>query len=523
MKIARYFCLAAVILTLAGCYEDKGNYEYEDLLEPVISVPWSTEVVQGETLRIEAELEPQSPRTVDDYVVEWYIESEKAGEGLVLEIPNYQGIMGTRNTNMVIVRDKLNDAKYVSEFTITTTAPMQSGWAILSDDGGQTKLHFIRETRVMDDVNEDLVVGQTFTPFLDCVEGLPASPKKLIEHWSTSRSALGEVAVLCDQNQVWELSGDNLAKVVDLKMEFMDETLPVDLNTAGILYAFHGSYVYSQDGNMYGRRNNDMEGYHTGRYLPLPVQPSGGGMKVGFAVNVIAGYYTTQALVYDSEHKRYIVITDDYYSSDGGELVPVTRYSSSVGEDAINTIDLSNMGDVKIYGCTPNVGGYFDTPYYAIVEKEGRFYVQDFSIEQSYGSVSCTNYTLTEISWGNLVSDDSQFIINDKGDYMFFTSGDKIYYNRRNTDQPKVFESYDGVKVTSIALDVCEYDWYQCQNWQFGVGLEDGRFIIYDVSPTGINEVNEGREPVEIYEHNELGNIKSVIYKIGTVPNSRGQ
>ena len=517
MKIARYFCLAAIVFTLAGCYKDKGNYEYEDLIEPLVSVPWSNEVVQGETLRIEPEFEPQAPRTIDDYLLEWYIESEKVGEGLVLEIPDYQGVMGTRTNNTLLVTDRITDAKYTYSFSIETIAPMQSGWAILTDDGGQTKLHFLRENRASTQVDD-----VTYTPYLDCVEDLPASPKKLIEHWNArATSVLGEVAVICDQNQVWELSGDNLAKVVDLKMEFMDETFPADLNVSDIMYLYHGSYVYTKDGNMYGRKNNDMEGYHTGRYLSLPVQPTGGGMKVGFTTNVMSTGRSNQGLVYDSEHKRYIVITDYYYSdSDAGLVIPVTRYSSSVSSDVIQTIDLSNMGDVKIYGCVSHMSGYYDNPYYAIVEKEGKFYVQDFTIQSSWGSVSCTKYTLTEIQWGNLLSDDSQFIENASGTYVFFTSGDKIYYNRRNTDQPKLFESYNGVKVNTIAVDLYEYD-RGVESYQLSVGLEDGRFIMYDVSLVGMNEVEEGREPIVIYEQADMGNIKSIIYKIGALPFSR--
>ena len=517
MKIIKYFVTMAVAAILAGCFEDKGNYDYKELYEPTLDYETNISFLIGDTLKNKLEITPVAPRTVDDYKVEWYVSGEKVGEGLELSIPNFT-IRSGYSSHYFILEDLVTGIQFRNSFSINATAIYESGWAILSEENGETHLHFVRGNRIIDD--DDNVTGTEFTLHKDVYTGLPNGPKRVVEHWCESTSILGEIAVICENNNVVELDGDFIY-VVSLKDEFIDNTFPADLNVDNAVYMLNNSFVYTKDGAMYSRNNADPGGFHTGRYLNVPLYPGGGGMQVGFTVT---SHYTNsyQALAYDSQNHRYLVLNDDNYGNNILSLI--SAYDGN--EDTVaGNILLEDMGANRraiacgSYLCDPYY--YSKSRYYSIIkdDSDGKYYMHDFEIEVGRNTSYVTRYTQAELPWGaGKLSDETMIaVLPDEKNRVFFATGNNIYFNDKNADDPTLFKTFPA-KITAIDFDICEYSWYTFGNRQLCVALENGEFYIFDISYDAMRKIINGGEPTELFKADGLGRIVDATYKMGAYP-----
>lgn len=504
MRVTKYIFAAAATLMLCGCFEDKGNYDYIDLKQPEDRMDWTYYAEIGKRLEIKPDLGFPEPKTADDYLFEWYVLDEKIGEGYPLVIENYQGRISNWKSKLVVT-EKNTGIRYFYEFMLNTSAPMQSGWLIIGEKGGKTKLDFVPV--VIKDEKPEYKLLENIIP------DLPANPKKMVEHWG-AKNDLGQVAILCADNKAAEYDGKNFAKVIDVEREFIDTHYPAGFSLDDIHYMKFNSLAYSVNGDMHARYNNIQDAFQTGSYMQVPLYPENG-MKVGFTVwsrYLMSG----QGLIYDTQNNRFLVALDENDKS-AGRVLPILTYHKDQKMEKIFPLNDIGAGNKVLACCSFPHSSYWSCFYIALIRgNDGKTYTQEFSVDvypRTSASAAKSIVERREITNGHLLGADTKMLVcYDEYDKSFYATGDKIYYMTRTGTTLRPFADFKGVNVASFTYDVTKYP--TLANRQLGIGLADGSFKVYDITVPGINNALDDN-PTVLFDCKTMDKIVNVIHKQG--------
>lgn len=504
MKSIKILLIAVLPFIFGRCYEDKGSYNYEQMSDPQVSgLDYLYKVGLGETVKITPTVTyPGGRKPVVSY--EWNIDGRIVSTDSVLLIEQYAGSVGKVSCSFNVINDA-EGVKYMNFFQIEVSPTYGTGWLILADREGKSELSCIRFKNVTED-GETKVVYEEFPNVYEGNAGeiLGREPLKMVEHWCYDFMRMGEILVINKGSDCVELDGGALSKVVTLRQEFIDEKYPKDLKVTDALYVFDNSYVLSENGHVYSRKNEDTKNFQTGRYSqePVYVQDS---LSVSHVIPS-ASLELYHALMYDKYNRRFLWI-NTYSSYQPGLISPVSYTGYKPGFTPLN-----NLGDKDLVYCGYYTSSEFATSGYITILKSdaGTYYIQDFQI-YALMTVRVNDIYEKEFVGGSLLKADSKIMALPKRNYLFFTSNDKLYYYDRLTGLfPTEYVGFNGVKIASIH--------YNKECTQIAVGLENGKFYIYDITDPSL----AGGEPVLVYEATEnYGKIVDVIYKYGTLLNRR--
>lgn len=515
MKRINILWIAVISTILWGCYEDKGNYNYEELNTPVIpNLEYPNNmfyITDGDSLYISPEISykiTQNP----DVTYEWTLNKEVISTETELKIDAYKGKLGFLRGSFNIT-DKSTGIKYFNSFTLTVSSKYQEGWLILTDNGGKSNLSFIRETSEVKNGKEVITfkMENNINP-----EGYGRTPIKLIEHWTDNSSTLGEIMVMHKESDGVELDGNSLAQVVTTKQEFINETYPENFKPKDALYLLWNSYIQTEDGVVYNRRAIDVKGYQTGVYLTLPVSANG-----GFKVEkIIPSRYVKsyQGLVYEvsNNHRRYMMITDESsYSPEYAGLILPLIYTKYPNDSYSHFDDLGDM--VLRHGGFFN-GSYGSSGYFTLLQSDSdnKYYMQEFVLGSSYGraSVSSFNYQ-TVFPGSDLIKEDSKMLVCPNNSRVFFTSENKLYHVDRALKENMIVREYTNPGFTSKITAL----FYHKYEDRIMVGLENGEVYILNTSVEALSQGGRVLYPTELQggypADAKLGKIVDLIYKYG--------
>ena len=299
-----------------------------------------------------------------------------------------------------------------------------------------------------------------------------------------------------------ELDGGALTKKVAVKQEFIGEAYPRGFKAKDATFSFNNSYLISEDGKMYSRKSEDVGNYHTGLYGQEPVYVADS-LSIKFAIpaKFMNAYHM---LVYDGYNRRLIWIAYDTYQP--GKINPLVYAADP------KFTNLGDMGDKDLVYCGYyKVSDFATSGYFALLKSDaGQYYVRDFKLYSYIFSAMVTDNYEMEFPGASLIKPDSKFLSLPLRKYFFLSSGDVLYYYDKATLEkaPKRYVGFDGVRITSIQSNK--------DNNQIAVGLENGKFYIYDITDKSL----AGGEPQLVYEaETNFGKIVDVIYKYGTLLN----
>ena len=138
-KIINLLFIIPLLVTLASCYEDKGNYDYINLPDIAIKAKDTVNVTQLHTLEIPADVNLNGEAETD-YEFSWRIWSNNIG-GI-----DQQKIIGnTRNltykvtevpgtyTLVLTVRNKITDVKSYKQIHLVISGSITEGWMVLQE------------------------------------------------------------------------------------------------------------------------------------------------------------------------------------------------------------------------------------------------------------------------------------------------------------------------------------------------------------------------------------------------------
>lgn len=157
MEKSKYFLLATAMLTLASCFSDEGNYDYDaPLVINVEGIEKSYSVSPtGDILQINPVIKPAGR----DYDCFWTVTSASATWGDKVDtISRSQNLEYKINLDMGAyklrfnAKDRLTGVFSYTEYDLSVTTDMETGWWILKTIDGNTDIDFFSNEKAKPDV-----------------------------------------------------------------------------------------------------------------------------------------------------------------------------------------------------------------------------------------------------------------------------------------------------------------------------------------------------------------------------------
>lgn len=167
-KLIYLFFLLPLMLNLAACYDDQGNYDYTDLPDVAIKMQDTLYVTQFKTLELTAEVDldgvPES-----DYEFSWRIWSnDVAGTWAQKEIGNGKHltheVLETPGsyTLLLTATDKKTEVKTYKQIYLTVQGAITEGWMVLQEKEGKTDFDLIMSPYFSNRVENDEILHNVY-------------------------------------------------------------------------------------------------------------------------------------------------------------------------------------------------------------------------------------------------------------------------------------------------------------------------------------------------------------------------
>ncbi|MES2455910.1 MAG: PKD-like family lipoprotein [Bacteroidota bacterium] len=430
MKQKLLYLLAFAAIFYTSCKKDLGNYTYSPPSEPVIKGIQDANIsaLIGDSLIIKPEVTFAGADPMKDLNFEWRI--------LLLEELrelSYTGYpfkmlfnLGTgERSATLIVTDKRNGLIYKYKFKITGTTQFSNGTLILSNDGGNSKLSFVKPDKtVLANIYESLQEGS-----------LPKNPVQFYYSKPLPYQLLSkeEYWILCNDptNGSVIVNPSTLLRKDNFKSQFF---LPPTTIVPGHLETSQGTLSYGViNGKLYigvfttapfapdyGKYGNEQ----IGDYNLSPFFTFAGGFYIG----------------YDIKSKGFVVF-------DGGGNYAGKNYESSTLPTA--PFDPKNTGfDNLVYMKASSAG----TTYAFFRSTEGSTYELKFNNQLSANPRVITAEQKRIFAGSSLVQSDSKWIRNSIN-VFYFSSNDKIYrYNPISESLEQQEANFGGKKISMLKI-----------------------------------------------------------------------
>lgn len=533
MKYIKLYIALSIFGLLVGCFEDEGNYTYEEINPPL----WVQEfnetspkniygyAGEGETMKFSGSSMfrwgSDSVERAGTVRYEWKIGDVVIGDQLDFEIPTdelvekiglkrYSNDKGEWGTFNVIEKETgITFPARLYVWIYPTFAP--DDWYILSENNGNSKVSVIRSRRVTEQ-------GQTVTKYelkddaYKSINGheIPGHPLELSMETSRDVSASGACVIITDQ-VAYEVNVQNMVKVSELKDQFLDG-VPENFDVIAMKEKAPqsssfgegaASFIATKDGRLFTRMRS--ANYLVGKYLTEPYYIDAKGYKI---TKLGHSLYGNVIPCYDEKNRRIVMATtwreDINHGGGMGDVTSVykTRVIPINESYAVPVGGFPEGTEVLFLGAKNHISwGYqgttqlFTVYYNDPTMSKPQTLVGDFSFDNRNASLVYRGFE----RWFYLPEklDASSVILvsanlrgygetADAAKYRdFYTVENKLYYVQRGIDYYDTnvrfveFNASFPVKITSLAYAFFDLD-------QLWVGCEDGSIRAYDI--TSINE-----------------------------------
>lgn len=478
-----------------ACTKDKGNYQYNDGKKVDISIPAGTyNALLGDTTTVNPVRKYADPTDTLNYTHEWYIDGKFYSDKPTLKYSTTES--GLRYVNYYMTDKKSGVTFAPSVFFIFVTSPFQNGWGILYEKDGQSELGHVRVANNQYYDYKDLY--KTFNKG----EQLGSAPLKLRDY--IVRGGRGMYILQRGGQGPVELDANTLQKKLVASQVFLGG-VPSDFAPVDMAFFPTADLLVNQNGDLYARFFNGALAF-TVPWMSTPITTKGG-LKIADVWDSWSRT-STFALMYDKLNKRVMKTRVNAFSTGGGITID-TLVRPSVPYPA-NYTPLNNLGTWEyVWGGTFNdVNTSMDGAMLIRNPADQNLYYQTFNY-----MITSTEERLTPkeriLFPGNIyVSPTSKYVAIKGRDYLFFTGGagnNQLYYfDITSRTVVKLYTSYSS-RITALTSSD--------DSQQVAVGLEDGTFILYDIS----NATLIGGSSKELHRFSGLGKIADIIVKGGNM------
>jgi hypothetical protein len=495
-----------------ACYEDKGHYEYLPVNKVTITMPvFSTlDANMGDTLYFTPTITFADPDTDPDdfeywweYMGMWGLldHHELICEGQELRfVPR---LVGSQNVQFC-VKESRTGAITTASLTINGGSVYAKGWLILREEGGETKLTYIRPDRsVPGDANSERV----YVPYIDLYgrlfpgESLGSGPIALRQAFSMRGTQ--SVFYVMQENESTCFNGVSYVREIRLAQEFIGG-LPAGFAPRDYFQGNYSSMVLNADGRVYYRcpyygSNTDLFTYS---FANFPMEYQGQTLKIDRIVPNVAET-ACFFIVHDKENKRFLWV---YAGSEtaGGSLMPGTFTTEGP------YLDYNDLGDAEIlYSAFYNQMGSWNATVadnITLYAKNGDVYVQrcQGTIGQGLSVVTSMSVNVMQnalFSGQGYLSPATKYYQLKTRNYLFFATGNQLYYYDHRTGTPHLFYTFPaGDEVVDMDSNP--------QASELGVVLTSGKFVTLNIEDNRLMG-NDNK----IYEIDIPGRIVDLEYK----------
>lgn len=544
MKSIRLYIILFLFGLLTGCFEDEGNYSYEEINPPLWSDNFNTSSPKrmsgyagdGEVMKFRGSKmftwETDSAMRAEEVRYEWKIKGVVISEELDFDMPTdevvkkigltrYSNDMGEWGTFSVI--EKKTGITFPARLFVYFYPPFApDDWFILSENGDKSKVSVI-SPRTVSENGKNTVNYKLKEDVYATINGhdIPGKPKDLVMETSRDVSAGGACVILTDQ-VAYEVNVQNMMKVDEVKDQFLDGA-PVDFKIAAMREKApsspsfgegSASFIVTEDGRLFTRMRS--ANYLVGKYLTEPYYIDAKGYEI-----TMLGHstYGQNIPCYDAKNRRVVMATtwredvgEDMYNKTSVYKTRVIPLKSHVNvpvsgfAEGTEMLYLSQKNHIS-WGFTGT--SLLFTAYYNEPGADGTI-IGDFGFDNrsaafKYAGLErkLTLPVKLDASSVFLVSSNyrSSTYAEDAKYRDFYSVGNELYFVQRAADWMDTsvrflkFNATIPSKITSLAYAFFDLD-------QLWIGCEDGTIQAYD-----IRNINS---PVLLFEKNVGGKVASI-------------
>lgn len=544
MKSIRLYIILFLFGLLTGCFEDEGNYSYEEINPPLWSDNFNTSSPKrmfgyagdGEVMKFRGSKmftwETDSAMRAEEVRYEWKIKGVVISEELDFDMPTdevvkkigltrYSNDVGEWGTFSVI--EKKTGITFPARLFVYFYPPFApDDWFILSENGDKSKVSVI-SPRTVSENGKNTVNYKLKDDVYATINGhdIPGKPKDLVMETSRDVSAGGACVILTDQ-VAYEVNVQNMMKVDEVKDQFLDGA-PADFKIAAMREKApsspsfgegSASFIVTEDGRLFTRMRS--ANYLVGKYLTEPYYIDAKGYEI-----TMLGHstYGQNIPCYDAKNRRVVMATtwredvgEDMYNKTSVYKTRVIPLKSHVNvpvsgfAEGTEMLYLSQKNHIS-WGFTGT--SLLFTAYYNEPGADGTI-IGDFGFDNRSASFHFNGFE----RWFRLpvkLDASSVFLVSstyrsstyaEDAKYRdFYSVGNELYFVQRAADWMDTsvrflkFNATIPSKITSLAYAFFDLD-------QLWIGCEDGTIQAYD-----IRNINS---PVLLFEKNVGGKVASI-------------
>lgn len=544
MKSIRLYIILFLFGLLTGCFEDEGNYSYEEINPPLWSDNFNTSSPKrmsgyagdGEVMKFRGSKmftwETDSAMRADEVRYEWKIKGVVISEELDFDMPTdevvkkigltrYSNDMGEWGTFSVI--EKKTGITFPARLFVYFYPPFApDDWFILSENGDKSKVSVI-SPRTVSENGKNTVNYKLKDDVYATINGhdIPGKPKDLVMETSRDVSAGGACVILTDQ-VAYEVNVQNMMKVDEVKDQFLDGA-PADFKIAAMREKApsspsfgegSASFIVTEDGRLFTRMRS--ANYLVGKYLTEPYYIDAKGYEI-----TMLGHstYGQNIPCYDAKNRRVVMATtwredvgEDMYNKTSVYKTRVIPLKSHVNvpvsgfAEGTEMLYLSQKNHIS-WGFTGT--SLLFTAYYNEPGADGTI-IGDFGFDNRSAAFKYAGLE-RKLTLPVKLDASSVFLVSsnyrsstyaEEAKYRdFYSVGNELYFVQRPdfyydfSMRVIKFNATIPSKITSLAYAFFDLD-------QLWIGCEDGTIQAYD-----IRNINS---PVLLFEKNVGGKVASI-------------
>lgn len=544
MKSIRLYIILFLFGLLTGCFEDEGNYSYEEINPPLWSDNFNTSSPKrilayagdGEVMEFRGSKmftwETDSAMRADEVRYEWKIKGVVISEELDFDMPTdevvkkigltrYSNDMGEWGTFSVI--EKKTGITFPARLFVYFYPPFApDDWFILSENGDKSKVSVI-SPRTVSENGKNTVNYKLKDDVYATINGhdIPGKPKDLVMETSRDVSAGGACVILTDQ-VAYEVNVQNMMKVDEVKDQFLDGA-PADFKIAAMREKApsspsfgegSASFIVTEDGRLFTRMRS--ANYLVGKYLTEPYYIDAKGYEI-----TMLGHstYGQNIPCYDAKNRRVVMATtwredvgEDMYNKTSVYKTRVIPLKSHVNvpvsgfAEGTEMLYLSQKNHIS-WGFTGT--SLLFTAYYNEPGADGTI-IGDFGFDNRSATFKYAGLE-RKLTLPVKLDASSVFLVSSNyrsSEYAedakyrdFYSVGNELYFVQRPdfyfdfSMRVVKFNATIPSKITSLAYAFFDLD-------QLWIGCEDGTIQAYD-----IRNINS---PVLLFEKNVGGKVASI-------------